>query len=242
MDISSSGYLHCRGIVEYSTNTDADKRLAERNEWAAKLLTTECIWSYNEYSPVCWMILSITNSTFFLNIDMCIQLTQSCPQYVLNNACMFQWRSASNWHQLFILLYLWCFYDTFWEEVANNWCIEKQNQKKKANTILLYAIFFYFYWTFWMLMCLIEMHSFCYGLFVFQSWPWYCTLVFVFIAFWFYNLLKMSALAGIAIEAICIRHIVTRRCISHIFFFVLMQLEMQKIKDIWPFTEVKTVL
>lgn len=23
------------------------------NEWAAKLLTTECIWSYNEYSPVC---------------------------------------------------------------------------------------------------------------------------------------------------------------------------------------------
>lgn len=51
MDTCSSEYLHCRGIVEYSTNTDADKRLAER--MAAKLLTTECIWSYDEYSPVC---------------------------------------------------------------------------------------------------------------------------------------------------------------------------------------------
>lgn len=51
MDTCSSEYLHCRGIVEYSTNTDADKRLAER--MAAKLLTAECIWSYNEYSPVC---------------------------------------------------------------------------------------------------------------------------------------------------------------------------------------------
>lgn len=35
------------------------------------------------------------------------------------------------------------------------------------------------------------------------------------------------------------KHILTRRCISPIFFFVLMQLVMQKIQDIWPFTEVR---
>lgn len=66
-----------KGVVEYSTNTDADK------EWAAKLLTTECIWSCNEYSLVCWMILSITNSTFFLDIKRPVHSTHTI-KVVLN--------------------------------------------------------------------------------------------------------------------------------------------------------------
>ncbi len=43
--------------------------------------------------------------------------------------------SASNLYQLFILLFLWYFYDTFWEEVANNYCIEKKNLIKRVKKI-----------------------------------------------------------------------------------------------------------